>query len=135
MEIKNCPPPNFEEIKRFNPPKKAFFPYYPDIYNPSGKEIPEDILYHEIVHLKQQQKFPSPDIWWTKWIYDSEFRQEQEIEAFANQCRFIKKHINDKAYKDCLNECAENLAKNYKLGIDKSETETLIRRYGNEKNI
>jgi len=129
MKILNCPPPNWNEIKRFNPPEKAFFPYYPDIYNPSGVEISEDILYHEIVHLKQQQKFPSPDIWWTKWIFDKNFRQEQEIEAFANQCRFIKKHINDKAYKDCLNECAENLSRNYKLGITKSEAETLIRKY------
>jgi hypothetical protein len=130
MEIKNCPPPNWNEIKlNFNPPEKAFFPYYPDIYNLSGEKIPEDIIYHEKVHLWQQQAFPSPDIWWTKWIWDKQFRQEQEIEAFARQVEWIKKHINNKAYKDCLNECAENLSKNYKLGITKSQAATLIRKY------
>ena len=123
-------PPNFNEIRQFNPPKNAYFPYYPDIYNPGGKEIPEDIIFHEKCHLAQQTKFPSPDIWWTKWLVDKQFRQEQEVEAFALQVQWIKKHINNKAYKDCLNECAENLSRNYKLGLSKSEAESLIRHYG-----
>ena len=130
MKIKNCPPPNWEEIKRFNPPEDAVFPYGNVIYNPSGKEIPPDIQFHEQIHLNQQKKFPSPDVWWTKWLVDKNFRQEQETQAFALQVQWIKKHINDKAYKDCLEECAGNLSKNYKLGITKSEAETMIRKYG-----
>ena len=130
MKILKTYPPNYQEIKRIiNSPLNAIFSYGEIIYNPEGKEIPEDILYHEKVHLEQQKKFPGPDIWWTKWIWDKQFRQNQEVEAFALQVQWIKKHINDKAYKECLNECVENLSKNYKLDLSLSQAETMIRKF------
>ena len=130
MKILKTYPPNYQEIKRIiNPPLNAIFSYGEIIYNPEGKEIPEDILYHEKVHLEQQKKFPSPDIWWTKWLYDLSFRQEQETEAFAGQYQFIKKFYPNKGVKEALDEMSDNLSKNYKLGITKSQAETMIRKY------
>lgn len=133
MEILNQKPPNYEEIKRIiNPPTNAVFPYGDKIYNPSGQEIPPDIQFHESAHIKQQKAFSSPDIWWFKWLNDSDFRKEQEVEAFSAQLLFIKKFYPAKAVKEALNEMAENLSNNYKLGITKSQAETLIRKYDNK---
>jgi len=131
MEILNQKPPNYEEIKRIiNPPDNALFPWGDKIYNPSGKEIPPDIQFHEQVHIKQQKSFSDPSVWWTKWLLDKEFRRAQELEAFSAQLLFIKKFYPAKAVKEALNEMAENLSKNYKLGITISQANTLIRKYG-----
>lgn len=130
MQIINKPPPNFQEIKQImNPPEDAFFPYGDKIYNPSGIEIPDDIIFHEQVHLKQQIPFMNPDMWWKKWLYDKEFRKKQEVEAFAEQCKLVKAIAGTKAYEACLEECAEKLSTHYKLGINFYQAKTLIRKY------
>ncbi len=127
MKIITAYPPNWNDIKTIDPPKDAVFPYGEIIYNPSGEEIPPDIQFHEQIHIKQQKAFPSPDIWWTKWLLDKDFRKEQEEIAFTQQCLFVKKFMGSNAYKDCLRECSEKLSNNYKLDITIHQAETLIR--------
>ena len=130
MQIIKEYPPNYEQIKlAVNPPKEAFFPWGEKLYNPSGVEIPEDIIYHEQVHWRQQREFPSPAMWWQKWCLDKEFRKQQETEAFAHQWHFVKRFYPTKASDQALEEFSEQLADHYKLGINKYEAKTLIRKY------
>jgi len=135
MKILTAYPQNYSEIKAIiNPPEDALFPWGDKIYNPSGKEIPPDIQWHEQVHLKQQ-KNSSPEVWWFKWLNVKEFRQEQELQAFTSQLQFIKRFYPKQAVKEALDEMAENLSNNYKLDINKYEAEALIRRRIKETNI
>ena len=121
-------PPNFNEINScVHPPEDAIFTYGQDIYNPSGGEIPPDILFHERVHTKQQGQ--DPKNLWFKWCYDLNFRKEQETEAFALQWKFVKENIGNKAAKECLDELAEKMQKVYNLGISFYEAHTSIRKW------
>lgn len=128
MKIIHWFPPNYEEIKSALPIKKGnIYAYGNFIYNPSGGEIPEDIIVHEGVHQRQQGK--EPDVWWKRYLTDHDFRRDEEVEAYRVQYSFIKKHYPSKAHKEALNELAENLSTLYNLNITKSEAETLIRKY------
>ena len=130
MEIKKEFPPNFKEIKQnFPTSENTVYCYGNIIYNPSGQEIPIDIQYHESIHSRQQLKYMSPDIWWTKYIYDSNFRLTQELEAFAEQLNFVKRSLGSKASKYCLEELAENLSILYNLNISYYRAHSLIRHF------
>lgn len=126
MKIVNEYPPNYKSI---NPPKefKPVFAYGDIIYNPHNLTIPEDVLHHEQVHSKQQRSYTSPQLWWSRYLIDKIFRQEQEVEAFAAQLNFIRAEI-PKAVKEALDEYAGQLSSPlYNLGITKYQAETLIR--------
>lgn len=132
MTEKNEYPPNYEEIKRvMNPPKNALFPYGDILYNPGGKKIPEDIIFHEEIHGKQQREYTDPSFWWQKWLYNNDFRLEQERQAYGKQYKFIKDNYPVKAHKEALDELATNFSTLYKLNINKHQAETLIRKYNN----
>lgn len=126
MLIKGLPP-NIREIqKHFPVTKDTVYAYGDDIY--ALEEVPPDIEYHERVHLEQQKKWTSPDIWWQKYLLDAEFRLEQEVEAFAAQVKWVREHTNSAIGKGSLEVCSEVLASEmYKLGITKSRAESLIR--------
>lgn len=99
MEIKDKYPPNIQKIREtfssytFDN-SQTFFAYLPYIYNPSGIEIPTDLLFHESIHLKQQGN--NPEQWWDKYLSDAKFRLEQELEAYRQQYKFAKKIIKDR---------------------------------------
>src|SRR3990167_2140295 len=57
------------------------FTYGNKIYIPSGKSLSDDLLVHEAIHTKQQNG--KPDEWWDKYIVDTKFRFDQELEAYA----------------------------------------------------
>ena len=62
-------PPNYIQIKAIlGEYKGTLYPYGDIIYNPTGKEIPEDIIIHEQVHQRQQKRFPTPEFWWMKYV-------------------------------------------------------------------
>jgi hypothetical protein len=93
MKIANELPPIFDDLIAggMQPGPNTLYTYGDIIFNPSGKDIPEDIIVHEEVHMKQQGD--NPDYWWSRFIDDQYFRIEQEVEAYAVQYRFIcKKH-------------------------------------------
>lgn len=123
-------PPNILEIRQYlNPPSWAVFPYGDKVYIPNGQEPYEDILYHEEVHMEQQKEFANPDMWWSKYLIDKDFRLECEREAYGKQYLWLKERISAKDLKLALEEMAEALSKWYSLNITKSQAETLIRRY------
>lgn len=131
MEIKNELPPNFNRIKEvLNPPDDAVFAYGDIIFNPSGGKIPEDIILHEEVHQKQQKLFGTPELWWVKYLKDTNFRLIEEVEAYAAQYNFIKGKVPNKILKVALQELANNLIEVYNIpDITFGKAQTLIRKY------
>lgn len=124
-------PPNFSEIQaHFDlTNQKPVFAWGDKIYNPFKIEIPPDMLYHEYIHWQQQKHYTTPAIWWTKYIMDNEFRLEEEVEAYAHQYLFVKKHTPQYVYREMLEEAAENLSSPlYNLGITKNQAEAMIKR-------
>ena len=131
MKIVHDIPPNYEEIKRshLKPDEGAIFAYGDTLYVPHGRDVPPDIMYHEEVHAKQQKVYISPQIWWTKYIYDRDFRLHQEVEAYKEQYLFVKRNTNVKIARECLNELSDNLSGTmYNLGITKHQAERMIRK-------
>ncbi len=124
-------PPNWTEIKQVLPVQvPTFFCYGDTIYSPHVKEVPEDIIYHEAVHANQQRQYPSPDIWWTKYLYDKNFRKNQELEAYSAQYLWLKEHAGGKVAKLALEEMADGLASPlYQLQVTKHQAETMIRKF------
>ena len=48
-----------------------------------------DLIVHESVHVRQQGD--EPDKWWKQYLYDPDFRREQETEAYLAQADFLRK--------------------------------------------
>ena len=57
----------------------------------SKYDVPPDIYAHEEVHC-EQQRLLGPEIWWESYINDTDFRTQQELEAYKVQIKFIKDH-------------------------------------------
>lgn len=96
----------------FWPILKLFFP----AYDPEGtvavafgrivyanQEIDEHYKVHEATHLKQHRhSYFFAVIWWIKYLFSKKFRYEQELEAFAVQYQWIKKHWPKNKHQDIL---------------------------------
>ena len=132
--IINDYPPNIDliRISDLNPPDDAIYPYGKDIYSPVKKEkdISPDILYHEQIH--QEQQGDNPDIWWTQYLTDREFRLEMEIHAYGSQYQFAKTHVKDrKLLRWALENMASALSSEaYGKLLTYGEAESKIRNYG-----
>jgi hypothetical protein len=135
LKIKKEYPPNYKDIvdKLGTPPDYVIYCYGDTIYNPSGKEITPDFEIHEEVHSKQQGG--APELWWDKYLTDSEFRLNQEIEAYGTQYQFACKLIDEirggaKMKKWMLESMARALSgKEYGGIIGYNQAETAIRKY------
>lgn len=129
MKVVDEFPPNIDEIKQIFPigSEQPVFAYGDTIYNPYKLPIPDDIIVHEEVHCRQQKD--QPDWWWKKYLVDSEFRKDQEAEAYAAQYNFVRQITNAKLAKECLFDLSSGLSGPlYALGIPYYEAETLIRQ-------
>lgn len=128
MKIVKTFPPNIHEIRQYlNPDIDAIFPWGDIIYNPSGLDIPEDVLYHENIHFEQQKLAGTPEIWWMKYIYDRDFRENQEMEAYAKQYLFLKRYLPDRVMKEVIFEFAKTLERMYNIGISVAQAEAKLR--------
>lgn len=60
----------------------------------SKNDLRPDLKVHEQVHI-DQQTFPgmSPELWWKRYIDDSEFRLKQEVEAYREQVKFFQRNV------------------------------------------
>lgn len=99
MKIVNEKPPIWVNVcAAFNiNPVRVLFTYGDTIYNPDGVDIPDHIIVHEEVHEKQQAKEGmTPELWWGKFLRDTEFRLDQESEAYGVQYAFFCKHRKDR---------------------------------------
>lgn len=95
MNVKLEYPPNRKEIEAvFGPLKNAVFTYGDTIYNPSDGIIREHLHVHEQVHQRQQGSDPAK--WWKRYLSASEFRIEQEAEAYRAQYQWAVLNVKDR---------------------------------------
>lgn len=104
-------PPIYDNLSLVFPLHRGIiFAYGEDIYNPDDVRVSEDLIVHESVHIKQQKEL-GPDIWWSKYMRDTDFRLSQEIEAYAEQYNFIcRKEQNKQKRFEILKRMAEILS-------------------------
>lgn len=131
MKIVEEYPPNYNEIFQVFPnleEHRPIFAYGDTIYNPFKVKVTPDLEVHESTHTKQQGN--SPEIWWTKYLFDKHFRLEQEIEAYGEQLRFIQGKVGGKLYDWVKQKMAEALSGElYGNLLTYGEAESKIRNY------
>lgn len=57
--------------------------------------ISDNLLAHELVHVKQQTEMGA-ELWWDKYLSDDKFRLSQEVEAYQAQYKDIMGFIRDR---------------------------------------
>lgn len=98
LDIQTQFPPNIDLIRTVLPASKEHvFCYGNTVYNPSGKELSGDIIFHESVHAKQQEAM-GIDSWWYSYLTDPAFRLSQEVEAYGEQYKFLCTHVKDRNF-------------------------------------
>jgi len=73
------------------------------------KEIPYDVVIHERTHLDQQFKIGAKK-WIELYITDKEFRLKQELEAYREQLKEVRKTGDREEYAHILVECCRNIS-------------------------
>ena len=98
--IANECPPIYDKIPQagMQPTDNAIYTYGDTIYNRSGGTITPDLMIHEETHCIQQGN--DPDGWWDRYLNDGLFRIQQEVEAYANQYKFICQIQKDRNRRD-----------------------------------
>lgn len=95
-EIIKDMPPIWERLKEVFPnadEKTVAVTYGDKIY--CNYEMSEDLLIHELTHVKQQGEM-GRDIWWDRYLSDPEFVYEQELEAYRKQLQSLYKIHSDR---------------------------------------
>ncbi len=116
MKVIHDYPPNYQKILAVFPEvaKETYvvFTYGDCIYNPAGKEMPEHLVKHEQVHVKQQQLYGfSPEEWWDQYLTNAPFRYLMELEAYRVEYRsFCKMYKDRNKQADFLYYIAGNLS-------------------------
>lgn len=71
--------------------------YEDAIYNPGGFEVSDDLLAHEQTHMVQQAKYEGgAEAWWKEYLVNSQFRLEQEMQAYGIQYAFFCSKVKDR---------------------------------------
>jgi len=129
-EIKIAFPPNYEEIKKHFDieNENVVFTYGNAIYNPKDLKLPNDLIVHEEVHIRQQGNKPTE--WWMKYLNDKDFRLSQEVEAYIEQYKYVKSlNIPTKIKEHFLEEISQILSsKIYGNIINYHQAHAIIRR-------
>lgn len=84
-------PPNFEAIAKVFPGahgEGVIFAYGDTIYNPSGRELPPELIAHEKVHCERQIDM-GVEAWWDQYLVDGDFRFEEELLAHIAEFKAI----------------------------------------------
>lgn len=138
LVIYDYPPVWDSVVGAFNiRPLNAVFTYGDKIYNPGGAYLPDHVMVHEKVHIKQQGGTDEgAALWWGKFLRDSIFRIEQEIEAYAVQYKFVCGKVKDRnARFNFLLQLARTMSgPMYGKCITTNEATKLIRDQANVQN-
>ena len=91
-------PPIWDElVERYHPSWERTAVAYGDTIHAKYLPLPPDVEVHERIHLKQQgYTKEGAKEWWDKYINDTEFRLEQELEAYQGQYKFLQRTLKDK---------------------------------------
>ena len=112
MKVVNKFPPNYEAIcARFNirGRRDVVFTYGDTLYAPNGGNIPGDLMAHEETHSYQQQEYGVEE-WWERYLDDSEFRLNQELEAYRVQYQWCLQHMGRQERRAALKFYADSLS-------------------------
>lgn len=90
VSISNEKPPVFDAcVKQFDISwGNTIFAYDPHIH--TANSISDDIVEHELIHIKQQRDFGGVEKWWKVYLENDEMRLKWEIEAYRVQYKFLK---------------------------------------------
>jgi len=83
------------------------FVYDNNIY--ANNELPYDIMAHEITHINQQNKIGAKK-WIKNYLKDSNFRLQQELEAYKAQLKTVKNTGDREEYNQILIESSRNIS-------------------------
>jgi len=75
--------------KKFPISETTIFTYGDTIY--FDRELPYDLVAHEITHVFQQEK-EGVENWWDKYFKSKNFRLKQEAEAYHNQYEAVRRN-------------------------------------------
>lgn len=137
MKVIQALPPNIKKIyARFPHVRGApvVFAYGDTIYNPGRDAVSDDVMAHEKVHQRQQAEHPGGvEGWWDQYLEDSDFRLDQELEAYGAQLRYYAPGRGKYKINQFLLRIATDLSTMYDLtpGIELSEAMNLIRAEAN----
>ena len=59
------------------------------------RPLTPDLWVRENVH-GEQQKVMGPEAWWERYLIDTRFRYEQEVQAYREQMKFLKVAVKDR---------------------------------------
>ena len=113
--IKEELPPYYKKLKPYFKDVIPFVTIGDTLYNPGGHEITSDLLVHENVHARQQEG-KDLEKWVDRYLTDTEFRKQIELEAYREQ---YKADGN-------LDFLAHLLSGMYNLSITKEDAKRLI---------
>lgn len=131
MKISRSFPPNFADIVKVLPAVRKkptiVFTYGDTIYAPGRNVVVDDhLVAHEEVHQRQQSEM-GVEKWWKKYLEDSSFRLEQELEAYRTQFIYLENHHNRATRKKLLPHMAGALCgEMYGKVVDKQKAKDLI---------
>lgn len=87
--------------------KGTIFAYDGKIY--ARRMLPDDVIAHEMVHLRQQKEI-GVENWWKKYFVDPKFRLEQEVEAYRSQYSYLQHHSNRNHRRMMVDHIVETLS-------------------------
>jgi len=74
-------------------------------------KLPDHLMEHEKIHLKQQRYSKLYAVWWwVKYIFSKEFRFSQELEAYRAQYKYFCENYHPTGRKEFLNKIAGDLS-------------------------
>lgn len=129
MKIVNQLPPNIDAIRRrfqLDGFPTVVFTYGDTLYNPTGLEIPPDLMAHEETHAKQQSIL-GVEQWWALYLENDSFRLSQEVEAYKEQYQYTLGRYNRDSRRQVLSHIIRNLSSGlYGKIINKQTAKELI---------
>ena len=130
MKVRKSFPPNYKEICKYFPIEgktNIVFTYGNTLHNKGGGEITPDLFAHEQTHTRQQNEIGIEE-WWNRYFTDTQFRLEQELEAYQNQYKYAVEHYNRAERRRLLDRISKDLASPIYGGIiTKQEAKELIK--------
>lgn len=124
VTVLNSKPPVFEHCESVFGIKweNTIFAYDPHIH--ASHELTDDVLEHEMVHIKQQRDYGGVEKWWDEYFINGTQRLEWELEAYKRQYQFLKKRntYNKQQMFDLVSFWADNLSgRSYGYLISKTD--------------
>ena len=61
-----------------------------DIIFAPNRDIAQDLIVHEMTHMRQHRSsYVVAFVWWIRYIFSKKFRYSQELEAYAEQLKYV----------------------------------------------